>query len=334
MLEILDGGIQTTIQDCGRAGYQAIGIPPSGAFDNFAFRIGNLLVGNDTGGPLLGRKPGDAGIEIMSARFKVRALKDMVISITGADLTPILNNEFVPMWKAITFRKGEILSFNFPRSGCRAYLCVAGGINVPQYFGSRSTYVRGRIGGLGGRPLKSGDIIEVGEPKRPLKELEGREFKKREIPVYPHRQEIRVILGPQDYLFTEESIDLFLKTEWEVSLKADRVGYRYVGPKLDFKPVPEYLQKVVGKDPSNIVDDPTIPGSLQWCSTQLICLVVDAITLGGFAKPATVVGIDISKLGQSFAGDVHRFVPVSVDEALKATEEVEEKISEDYVVVR
>jgi allophanate hydrolase subunit 2 len=112
------------------------------------------------------------------------------------------------------------------------------------------------------------------------------------------------------------------------------MGYRYIGPKLEFKPVPEYLTKIVGKDPSNIVDDPTIPGSLQWCSTELIFLGVDAITLGGFAKPATVTSVDISKIGQSRPGDVHRFKRVTVEEALSALEDVESKITEDRVFVR
>lgn len=334
MFEVISPGIQTTIQDCGRAGYQAIGIPPSGAFDNFALRIGNLLVGNDVGGPLFSGKPGDAGLEITLGGFKAKALKEMVIAITGADLTPKINNEPVPMWKTITIRKDDIISFDSRKNGCRAYLCVAGGIDIPLHFGSRSTYIRGRIGGIGGRAVQKGDIIKVGEPKRPLKELEGREVRSNIIPTYPKEQEIRVILGPQDYLFTEEAIDLFLKTGWKVSPRFDRMGYRYIGPQLSFKPVPDYLKKIVGEDPSNIIDDPTIPGSLQWCSTELICLGVDAITLGGFAKPATVISVDVSKVGQSIAGDIHRFRAVSVDEALKAIDEVERKISEDNIITR
>lgn len=261
MLEINQPGLQTTVQDIGRPGYISRGIAPAGAFDNFSFRIGNLLVGNRPGSPLLiGKENCEAGLEMALTGPKLKALDDLLIAITGA---PAIDERPVPMWRSIRLKKGEVLSFGATKKGARSYLSVAGGIQVPLFLGSRSTFVKGQVGGLEGRSLKAGDRLKVGDPGVAIERLEGRSFRQELIPRFEGSWTLRVILGPQDYFFTDESMGVFLETEWKASNTMDRMGTRLIGPRLDFKPRPQYLIKVSGTDPSNIVPD-TIPiGGIQ-----------------------------------------------------------------------
>ena len=142
-------------------------MPPSGAFDSFSLRVANLLVGNNPGGRyLVGRDPGDAGLEVLLMGCRLRATADHVIAVTGGDLTPTLNDAPLPMWAAVRVRAGDEIAFKAPRRGVRAYLAVAGGIDVPTFLGSRATNVRAAVGGIEGRGLKPGDQLPVGEPSR------------------------------------------------------------------------------------------------------------------------------------------------------------------------
>ena len=166
MLEVVSGGPQTTVQDLGRPGYLHTGMPPSGAFDSFSLRVANLLVGNNPGGRyLVGRDPGDAGLEVLLLGCRLRATADHVIAVTGGDLSPTLNDAPLPMWRSIRVRPGDMIAFNAPRRGVRAYLAVAGGIDVPPFLGSRATNVRAAVGGIAGRGLKPGDQIQVGDTR-------------------------------------------------------------------------------------------------------------------------------------------------------------------------
>jgi biotin-dependent carboxylase-like uncharacterized protein len=317
MFEVIAGGPQTTVQDLGRPGYLHTGMPPSGAFDSFSLRVANLLVGNNPGGRyLVGRDSGDAGLEILLLGCKLRATADHVIAVTGGDLSPTRNGEPLPMWQAIRVSAGDVIAFPMPRVGVRAYLAVAGGIDVPAFLGSRATNVRAAVGGIEGRGLKSGDQIRIGEPKRPLATIEGRSWPAEARPAFGVPWTVRVVLGPQDHLFEPESVDTFLTVNWKLSPISDRMGCRYIGPKLEFLPRPDYLIEQAGSDPSNIVDDGTPLGGIQVPSgLEPIVMGADVPSFGGYAKIATVISSDIGIVGQGKPGDIVHFRAVDVAEA-------------------
>ena len=332
--EVIAGGLQTTVQDLGRPGYLNIGMATAGAQDAFSLRTGNLLVGNGVGKPfLVGGDPGEAGLEVLLLGPTLKVLRSTVVAITGADLSCKLNGEPFPMWTAIRVSKGDIISFGRPVAGARAYLCVAGGIQVPFFLGSRATYIRGSVGGIEGRTLTKGDILETGIPKLSLEEVEGRTLIPKFIPQYTKNVNIRVVLGPQDYLFTEESIELFLTYEWEFSSTSDRMGCRFIGPKLNFKPRPDYLVDQAGSDPSNIVDDAIPVGAIQVPGgLSPIALGVEGPSMGGYVKIATMITPDMSRIGQINAGGLVRFRAVTVDEAANILRETEEILSEGSII--
>ncbi len=335
MFEVIDGGPQSTIQDVGRPGYLATGMPTSGAADRFALAIANLLVGNDPGERyLVGRNRGDAGIEILLLGLKLKALADSVIAVTGADLMPTLSGAPLPMWRTVRVTQGDLIAFRRPRAGARAYLAAAGGFDLPRFAGSRATNVRAFVGGLDGRALKKGDVLRTLPTAKPLATLEGRRLKPELVPAYGQRWPVRVVLGPQDDLFRADAVQTFLSFDWKLSMTSDRMGCRFIGPKLEFKPRPDYLIAQAGSDPSNIVDD-TIPvGGIQVPSgLEPIVLHVDGPSLGGYAKIATVISADLGKVGQMRPGEIANFRAVSTDEAVAALHEVEDSIGESSITV-
>jgi biotin-dependent carboxylase-like uncharacterized protein len=317
MLEVISGGPQTTVQDLGRPGFLHTGMPPSGAFDSFSLRVANRLVGNNPGGRyLVGRDPGDAGLEVLLMGCRLRATADHVIAVTGGDLTPTLNDTPLPMWEAVRVQTGDEIAFKAPRRGVRAYLAVAGGVDVPTFLGSRATNVRAAVGGLEGRGLKPGDQLPVAEPKQALGDLEGRAWPEEARPDHTTPWTVRVVLGPQDHLFTPESVETFLTADWKLSPISDRMGCRYIGPKLEFLPRPDYLIEQAGSDPSNIVDDGTPLGGIQVPSgLEPIVMGADVPSFGGYAKIATVIGSDIGVVGQGKPGDTVHFRAVDVTKA-------------------
>jgi biotin-dependent carboxylase-like uncharacterized protein len=317
MLEVISGGPQTTVQDLGRPGYLHTGMPPSGAFDSFSLRVGNLLVGNNSGGRyLVGRDPGDAGLEVLLLGCGLRATADHIIAVTGGDLAPTLNDAPLPMWQTVRVRAGDVIAFQAPRLGVRAYLAIAGGIDVPPFLGSRATNVRAAVGGVEGRGLKTGDRLVIGKPGRDLAALEGRAWPEAARPAFGVPWTVRVVLGPQDHLFAPESVETFLTVDWKLSPISDRMGCRYIGPKLEFLPRPDYLIEQAGSDPSNIVDDGTPLGGIQVPSgLEPIVMGSDVPSFGGYAKIATVISSDIGVVGQGKPGDVVRFRAVGIEEA-------------------
>ena len=317
MFEVISGGPQTTVQDLGRPGFLHTGMPPSGAFDSFSLRVANLLVGNNPGGRyLVGRDPGDAGLESLLLGCRLRATADHVIAVTGGDLTPLLNGSPLPMWQAILVREGGEIAFTAPRRGVRAYLAIAGGIDVPTFLGSRATNVRAAVGGIEGRGLKTGDLIQIGESAQPADALVGRSWPEEARPAQGTPWTVRVVLGPQDDLFTPPSVETFLSVDWKLSPISDRMGCRYIGPKLDFLPRPDYLIEQAGSDPSNIVDDGTPLGGIQVPSgLEPIVMGADVPSFGGYAKIATVISSDIGVVGQGKPGDIVHFRAVEPTEA-------------------
>ena len=205
MIRVHDGGVRTTVQDAGRFGLYHLGMPPSGALDDYSFRAANLLVGNDERAAVL-----EATFSGPTLEFE----QDGVIAVTGADLPLALDGEEQPGWTSLAVKAGQVLSFDFLRAGARAYIAVAGGIDVPVVFGSRSTYALCVIGGLEGRAIREGDVLPVGNG-RPA--AAGRSVEERLRPPLPKEVELRVNMGLCDYRLSEEGRRSFLESEWTVT---------------------------------------------------------------------------------------------------------------------
>jgi len=182
-MEVLRGGVETTVQDYpGRLGYWDIGIPPSGPLDDYSLRLANVLVGN---------APGEAALEVTAGMFSVKARSDLVLAVTGADMQPTLGVRPVPMWESFLAKEGDVLSLRIAgTTGFRAYIAVAGGIVVPSYLGSRSTFAAGGFGGFEGRVLKPSDLLKVGSSERTPSELVGRKARDGVIPRFAKTIEV------------------------------------------------------------------------------------------------------------------------------------------------
>lgn len=320
--EVIEPGVFTTVQDLGRKGYFASGIPPSGAMDRFALRMGNLLVRN----PLE-----EAGIEITAIGMKVRVLQEAVIAFTGAEFLAKLNGSPIPLWQTIYLRGGDLLSIEKPNMGWRGYICLAGGIDVPPVLGSKSTYTLGGLGGIRGRALKKGDLIPVGPPKFPLDTLKGRRVKSSVLPEGSSERELRVILGPQDDHVKKESIEVFLNSPYKVSIRSNRVGYRFEGPQLFFKERAE--SRDAGLDPSNIVDDGNAIGAIQIPGgKEPICLGPDGVTMGGYVKIACLITADMDRMAQLRPRDLVRFKSITMDEACSILEKSIGNVREEVII--
>jgi antagonist of KipI len=291
---VIKPGLFTTIQDMGRYGLMKYGVPISGAMDAFSFCAANTLVEND---------PNSACLEITLIGPELEALSKTQIAITGGDCSPEVNGKPVSMWQIITLKKSDCLSFRKMQSGCRAYISVKGGVDVPKILGSRSTYARGGFGGFDGRPLAKDDIIEMLPPK-PFGNLFT--LRRELIPCFSRELVIRVIMGPQADLFTEQGVDTFLSSPYTVTIESDRMGYRLEGPEVEH----------AGK--SDIVSDALLPGAIQVPRNgKPIIIMKDAQTTGGYAKIAVVITPDIDLLGQARPNDKVRFTKVTLDVAQK-----------------
>ena len=299
--EVTEPGLFTTVQDRGRHGFQRIGVPVSGAMDEFALRAANLLVGNEGGA---------AALEMTVLGPSIRFLAPAVIAVTGADLSATLDGAPLPRWRTAYVEADSVLTFRPMRDGVRAYLAIGGGIDVPVVMGSRSTYVKSAIGGVEGRALAKGDIIPAllsdGDGLTGPRRLPG----DGEPPVYGDHHEIRVIPGPQDGAFTQAAFDTLLSAEYAIALDSDRMGYRLEGPTLEH---------TAGAD---IVSDGNPPGSIQVPGDGVpMVLLADRGTTGGYAKIATVISTDLSTLAQALPGHTLSFRSVGLEKAHQALRE-------------
>jgi biotin-dependent carboxylase-like uncharacterized protein len=317
-IRVRQPGLLTTVQDTGRFGEYALGMPPSGAMDVFSFQVGNYLVGNEDGA---------AGLEITYFGPELEFTEDAFIAIAGAELPPRINGEEAPTWETLRVEEGDVLSFDYLKNGARAYLAVAGGIDVPVFMHSRSTYTLIGLGGHEGRALQEGDELGVGEAPRHVEGQVGKRVDDDHIPAYSKETELRAILGLASYRITEESMDEFLSIQWTVTPDADRVGYRYRGGELKF--VEREQPAGAGADPANVVDFGYPVGSIQVPGgVEPIVLMNDAVTGGGYATIGTVISADRDKLAQTKTNDKTRFRSVDLDEALKARGERREQMAE------
>ena len=308
-LHIVRPGVLTSVQDLGRRGYQRYGIPVCGAMDSVSLRIANILVGNPEN---------SAALEMTAVGPTVEFSEESVIAITGANLEPRLDGTPIPSWKSVGVPRGSTLSFGVPRDGLRAYLAVAGGIDVPPVMDSRSTDLKGGFGGHEGRALADRDALPVGiSPHETVPVGVGLPEHLSRQPTYGQRFSIRIVLGPQDDAFTEAGLSALLSSEYAVSVDSDRTGCRLEGPMI------EHL------DGPDIVSDGTALGSIQVPGGgEPIILLADRGTTGGYAKIATVISPDIGLLAQAMPGAKIRFEKVSVAQAREMLFEQESMVRE------
>jgi biotin-dependent carboxylase-like uncharacterized protein len=273
-------GFFTAVQDLGRFGYLKFGVPVSGALDEFSLRVANMLVRNDQG---------DACLEMTMLGAELEAVHDTQIAVAG-DIAFQINGHEAQAWQTITVKNGDSITFGKVRTGCRAYLAVRGGVDVPMVLGSRSTHARGEIGGMQGRPLKAEDYIEGFDTSHPIDQLLSlpEEF----IPEFGGKIDVDVLLGPQQESFTQEGIETFLSNSYNVTIESDRMGYRLDGP---------IIQR---SEQVDTISDAILPGSVQVpADGKPIITMLDAQTTGGYPKMATVVSPDLHVLGQAKPGD-------------------------------
>lgn len=302
--EVLSAGTQTSVQDYpGRLGYWAVGVPPSGPMDSRALRLGNRLLGNDEG---------LAALEITMSGPLLRFNCDAVVAVTGAPIALTLDGQPQAMNTALLIPAGSQLHLgNLPGAGARSYLCLRGGVQVPDYLGSKSTFTLGQFGGHGGRALRAGDVLHLAA----LNERSaGQTLAAHHVSELPAVRRIRVIYGPHgapEY-FTENYIGTFFATQWEVHFNSSRTGVRLIGPK------PEWVRAdggEAGLHPSNIHDNPYAIGAVDFTGDMPVILGPDGPSLGGFVCPVTVIEADLWQLGQLKAGDKVQFVPVDLKTA-------------------
>jgi len=311
MLKILQGGLQTTVQDGGRFGWYHIGMPPAGAMDQFSFRVANLLVGNAVDA---------AALEITFAGPTIETAEEAFIAVTGGELPVRINDRQVPQWVAHHVRKGDRISCGQVHHGVRSYIAIAGGIQIPPLLGSRSTYLLARFGGVKGRRLEPDDTLPVGTPGPQAEALAHRRIDSRLIPRFRRETELRIIMGLCSYRLTDETVAEFLSSTWEVSSEADRVGYRLRGPIFKFKDREQPFG--AGSNPSNVVDVGYPIGSIQVPGGQeAILLMRDAVTGGGYATIGTVIQCDLDLVAQAEPGSKVRFRAVNIEQALHARNE-------------
>jgi biotin-dependent carboxylase-like uncharacterized protein len=332
-LDVVDPGLQTTVQDLGRPRQIPHGIPPSGAFDAFSLRVGNALVGNNFGdGPIIGVDPGAAGLEVLVKGPALVARRDLSVAVTGAASMPMINRRPAQAWQTLRLAAGDELDVGRCQGGTRAYVALGGGIAVPSVLGSRSTNVRARLGGIDGRPLRAGDVIGVSVATR---DARARTLPHEARPRCGAPWTVRTVPGPHDELFEPGSVAAFFSDVWTVSPKSDRMGCRLYGPTLAFRPRPRYVEAQAGADPSNIVDDPIPVGGIQVPSgTEAIAMGVDGPTMGGYARIATVITADLSVLAQVRPGDAVQFAAVTVEQAVQArvaAERVVEQVANEFI---
>lgn len=295
-ITVLNPGLLTTVQDMGRVGYQQFGVSVSGVMDPRATSIANILVGNEEG---------EAVLECTMLGPQLRFDAANCIAITGGDLGPTLDGKPIPNYCAVSVEAGQVLRFTGPKTGCRAFIAFAGGLDIPEVMGSRSTYMKAKIGGVEGRKLATDDVIGFRAPKTQLKNMKDRNLYPEFVPrsVYT----VRVVMGPQDDAFTEEGIRTFLSETYTVTPEFDRMGCRLEGAVIQHK------------ESGDIISDGIAFGAIQVPSAgKPIIMLADRQTTGGYTKIANVITADFRLIGQLKAGDKVRFEKVSIAHAQDA----------------
>ncbi len=315
-IDVIEPGVQSTLQDYpGRTGYWNIGVPPSGPMDALAFRMANRLLGNAADA---------AGLELTVSGPTLRFNSDTVIALTGAAMSAELDGQALPFWRSHAIKAGSVLRLgSVVGGGCRSYLTVAGGFDVPDYLGSKSTFTLGQFGGHGGRTLRTGDVLHLGGVSA---FGEQQVLPDDLIPTYSRHWEIGVLYGPHGApdFFTPADIETFFATDWEVHYNSSRTGVRLIGPK------PEWARQdggEAGLHPSNIHDNAYAIGAVDFTGDMPVILGPDGPSLGGFVCPVTIVQAELWKMGQLRPGDSIRFSCMTFSQANELERRQDERIA-------
>ncbi|MGM8215449.1 biotin-dependent carboxyltransferase family protein [Bacillaceae bacterium W0354] len=287
IFKVMKSGLSTTFQDLGRYGYQKFGVPTSGAMDRYAYTMANILVGNQRN---------EACLEVALIGPRLKALHEVTLAITGADLQPVVNGQKQKMWTTFTMQKGDELSFAQHRQGVFSYIAVAGGFDCPEYLGSRSTDMSSEFGNL----IQIGDILR-GHPRLHSK---GIGLQNKLIPIYETNVEVAVIEGPHTDHFTKKEREQFFKNVYTLQSNSNRMGYRLKSQHMNWT------------DKDNIWSDAIPFGGIQIIpSGEPIVLMADRQTTGGYPRIGTVASVDIPKVAQLTPGGEIKFYPVSIEQA-------------------
>lgn len=306
MITTIHQGFFTTIQDEGRWGYQAYGMPVAGAMDKYAYRVANLLVGNQAGA---------GAIEMTKNGAAFRFDEEQLVAVCGADMQGTLNDVPITNWSAFIAPKGGELTFAAAKHGYRSYLAVYGGFDVPLVLGSRSTYTGANIGGCGGRVLRQGDVVYVGHDGAVA--TQPQVLAEKYVPCYGEEINLRVILGPQETMFSQEALHTFFCNPYCITEQAERSSYRLQGPKV------MHIEK------ATVVSDALCLGAIQIPAHGMpVIMMADHQTTDGFAKLGSVIRVDLNKLAQGKPGDRLSFTCVREETAIQALREEKQQYSE------
>ena len=319
-VRIIRPGLLATIQDLGRHGFQQYGVVVGGAMDSLSIRLANVLVGNEEG---------EAAIEVTLMGTSLQFEEDTLISITGGNLNPVIDGSPVPLWRPVFVKKDAVLSFAGCKSGCRAYIAVAGGFSIPNVMNSKSTYIRGEIGGFKGRTLREDDVIPLAEEnsfslkvKKALqKKLKHNSFVAVDwyIPLerYLIGKVVRVVKGTEFETFSESAQKQFFEQEFQITPQSDRMGYRLSGPSLQLEQPFELLSEAVANGTIQVPSD-----------GNPIVLLADRQTTGGYPRIGQIAAADLPIIAQMKPGDRVRFKEISLDEAEQLYMEREKEIKQ------
>ncbi|WP_432470518.1 biotin-dependent carboxyltransferase family protein [Amphritea sp. HPY] len=329
MIEVIKKGLETSVQDYpGRQGYWDQGFPPSGPMDNWSFRLANRLVGNSEN---------DAGLECQYMGPTLKFEYDTVIAITGADMQAKLDDGPIERWTNIKVCKGQVLHMSFVKgSGARAYIAIAGGLATEPWLGSRSTFHKAGVGGMEGHAIQEGQKLPVNAPSSEQMELGNtpRRVNPECMPRFSENKtwEVEVVKGPNDDWIDDEGHQRFIESNWKLSAKSDRTGFRLDGPDWTFtnKAFEKSLEH--GTEPSNIIDQGYPIGAINLAGQTPIILMNDGPSMGGFINPYTVPTVGFWKLGQAKPGDTIRFKVVTVQEAQDLRKTVNELCTENSII--
>ncbi|KAM0286072.1 hypothetical protein ACHAQH_001080 [Verticillium albo-atrum] len=320
VIEVIEAGTQTAVQDYpGRKKFWHIGVPPSGPFDDYSFRMANRIVGNDSCA---------AGLEMTVQGPSLLFHCDAVIAITGAEVDIKIDGEVAETNVALSVCQGQTLAVGRAVNGYRMYLAIRGGMDVPEVFGSRSTFALGQLGGHNGRNLRPGDLLPLGQAPAAEALTSVVAAPRPPIPAQPNAVwSVAVVPGPHGApdFFTAEGLDTLFEEEWSVHYNSNRFGIRLTGPK------PQWARRTgggAGLHPSNIHDTPYSVGSVSFTGDEAVILTCDGPSLGGFVVFCVIASSEMWKLGQMRPGDRVKFQAISAEEALKREVALEQAITD------
>ena len=322
-VQVVDAGLMTTVQDYpGRVAKWSVGVPPSGPMDDLSHRLANALVGNDDSA---------AALELTLSGPTLKFLAPAVVAVCGAEAAVSVNGAAMPQWQSFKVETGQELKVGATVGGSRAYIAISGGIDVPSYLGSKSTFPGGCMGGHQGRALRAGDMLPMGSTADlSLTVAVGAALPAAWRPVVPVTTEtpvweIAVLPGPQanpDY-FTEEDVAIFFSTTFKVHHNSNRLGIRLEGPR------PQFARTDGGEGgshPSNVLDHVYALGTVNYTGDTPVVLTVDGPSLGGFACPATILTTEQWKMGQVRPGDGILFKQTTIEAAVAARASVDKMV--------